>query len=262
MKMSKLITLVLFVSWSAFAGEQISLTIQSNKDIFAKLSSLSALKKDNYETSKDFQKRVCEETAKALGVSDIKSPIVIGGGPAHPYNADRQEFRFGVSGGNWYWAGSDYGDAYEWSTSFHPFDFTGMNIFEDNQYSTKTYSGSNAFGASKNVTISNKSAAVLYYPKKTEKSGMVSDIIILQSKPEEARRIANDLRFAVITRLEPPCFTYGHGHKPPTYDSPTEFFLSEIAIIGAPNPDWVVYLDSTKQILKRGKFQYYPLRRM
>lgn len=263
MKITKrlLTSLLITTHCSAFAGEKITLDIQGSHETFSKLGKLTSVKKDNFEKTTEFTKRLCEQTYKALGISE-KASITIGLERKEDanirYNADKQVFVFRFEGGNHYLAGDGLNDSFRWNTSFDPFKHNGFAIAKEYREVPDTYSGANAFGASKEIKVGAKTAAVLYFPHKKRFPEMLE--IVFPSRPEEARRIEKDLRVAVITRLQPPCFVSGQGHKPPTMDYPYNLTLSEVGIVGAQSPEWVIYLDSTKEILKRGKLMKEILR--
>jgi hypothetical protein len=258
MRIAKLLfaTLSAGMFCSAVAGEKIAIDVQGNRETVAKLGTLTSVKKDNFEKTTEFTKRLCEQTYKTLGTSE-KTPITIGlehgqYATSTRYNADKQAFAIRVAvGGNHFRAGDTYNDHFRWHTNFDPYKYEGIRIAEEYREAPSTYSGKNAFGASKDVKIGAETAAVLYFPSKNRHSHE----IVFPSKPEEARRIEKDLRVAIITRVQSPCFVSGQGHKPPTMDYAYDLALSEVGIVGASNPEWVLYLDSTKEIMKRGKFR-------
>lgn len=235
---------------SAFAAEKIAIDIQGYRETVAKLGKLTSVKKDKFEKTTGFTKRLCEQTYKALGISE-KTLITIGLEHTPTYNADKQVFIIFeyVVGGNHFKAGDGFNDRFLWNTSFDPSKYNSSDIAEESLEAPGTYSGRNAFGVSKEVKVRAENAAVFYFPTKKN-----NDKIVFPSKPEDARKIAKELRIAVVTRVQPPCFVSGKGHKSPTMDYPYDLTLSEIGIVGAPNPEWVLYLNSTKEILKRGKF--------
>lgn len=250
-------TLAIGMPTQNLAAEKITLDIQGNKEIIAKLGKLVSVKKDKFEKTLDFSKRLCEQTIKELGIDHNNTKILIGVAyrpyaPFARYNADKQAFRISIGfGGNYYRAGSRYDESFRWNISFDPNKYQGIRFAEDNRDNSGTYSAKNAFGASKEVKVRSESAAVLYFPK----TGSNLIEIFYPSKSENARRIDGDLRLAILTRIQPPCFVAGKGRKSPTIDYPYEIFLSEVGIVVAPNPEWLLYLESTKEILKRGKLQ-------
>lgn len=240
----------------SFAAETIAIDIPGTAGTVAKLGTLASIKKDNFEKTADFTKRVCAQAYKTLGVSEGKL-VAIGleqgqYATSARYNADKQAFSIHVAiGGNHFRVGDGYADRFQWNTNFDPYKHQGLRIAEEYRESPKSYTGTNAFGVSKDIKVGSETAAVFYFPSR----GQNSLNIVLPSKPDEARRIENDLRVAVIGKIQSPCFVSGHGHKPPTITYTYDLALSEVGIVGAPNPEWVVYLDSTKQVLKRGKFR-------
>jgi hypothetical protein len=259
MKISQLVlSSILFTPLcTTFAGEKITLNIQGNQELFSRLGKLNSVKKDDFEKTTVFANRLCEQTYKALGISE-HTLITIGLEPikiaSQNYFADKEAFEIRLgNGGNYFDAGRDYNDEFKWNTDIDRFNYYSFNIASEYKESTNSYSGTNAFGASKNVKIGTETATVLYIHSKTRLKDIQT--IVLKSKPEEARRIRDDLRIAIITHLSTPCFVSGHGHKSPTMDYAYDLTISEGGIVGAPNPEWVIYLDSTKEILKRGKFQ-------
>lgn len=237
------------------AGEKVIIDLQGNKNTIPKLEALVSTKKDNFEKSAEFSKRLCNETYKALGTSENK-PITIGlehgeYATLAKYNADKQIFVIRVAkGGNHFRAGDSYRDHFQWSNNFDPHKYIGIRIFNDYRQAPGTYSGKNAYGVSKEIKVAAESAWVLYFPPKASKSLEIS----YPSKTEEARRIASDLRLAIVTHIQSPCFVSGGGREPPTLKYAYDISLLEVGIIGAPNPEWILYLDSTKDILKRGRF--------
>jgi hypothetical protein len=255
MKIAKMLLASLFITTlcSAFAGEKITLDIQGNQETVVKLEKLTSIKKDNFEKTTEFTKRLCEQTYKAFGITN-KTAITFGleygkYATSAQYNADKQAFVFHVADGSLYYTpGKD--DLFKWNPDFDPHKYQGIGIDHVYHEALGTYSGKNAFGVSKEIKVGAETAAVLYFSTKESK---YLEIFLL-SKPEEARRIEKDLRVAIITRIQPPCFVSGKGHKSPTINYAYDMSLSEVGIVGAPNPEWVIYLDSTKEILKRGKF--------
>lgn len=233
---------------SAFAADKITIDIQGYRETVAKLGKLTSVKRDKFEKTTEFTKRLCEQTYKALGTSE-KTPITIGLERTATYNADKQAFVIYVVGGNHFKAGDGFNDSFLWNTSFYPYKHNSIGIAEESHEAPGTYSGTNAFGVSKEIKVRAENAAVFYFPTKNN-----NDKIVFPSKPEVARQIEKELRVAIVTRVQSPCFVSGKGHKPPTIDYPYDLTLSEIGIVGAPNPEWVLYLNSTKEILKRGKF--------
>ena len=63
--------------YAAAAAERIAIDIQGNGETLAKLGKLTSIKKDNFEKTTEFTKRLCEQTYKALGTSE-KTSITIG----------------------------------------------------------------------------------------------------------------------------------------------------------------------------------------
>jgi hypothetical protein len=256
MKLAKLILLNLTIATlsSAAATEKISVNIQSNHEIIKKLTQLALIKKDNFEKTSNFDKRLCEQTYKAFGVND-KTPITIQLEKLYSahYDADKQVFDISLSpGGNHFKAGINYNDEFTWDSDFKPHKHYSFNIFK-NSLETNSYIGKNAFGVSKEIKGQSETAVALYAPTKNANS--TNKKIIYSVKPDDARRIAQDLRVAIITPIQPPCFVSGKGRSSPTLDNGYDITLTELSIVGAPNPEWVLYVNSTKEILKRGKFR-------
>ena len=239
-----------------FAGDKVVLSVSSSSDSISKLRKLVQLKKDEFEKTGDFSKRLCAQTYKELGVVE-KAPIIVGleqgeYATSARYNADKQAFVIRIGGGSLYYdAGEDYNDEFRWNTSFDPLKFRGVGIAKEYSENSGIYTGKNAFGVSKEIKVGAKTSAVLYFPSQ----GYNSLEITYPSKPEEARRIQNDLRVAVVTLIQPPCFVSGKGRKPPTISYLYDLALTEVGIVGNRNPEWILYLDSTKEVLKRGKFR-------
>ena len=241
---------------SIVSAEKITIDIQGNHETIAKLERLTFIKKDDFEKTADFTRRLCEQTHETLGTSE-KNPITIGLDPGPDgtgvrYNADNQTFVIQVlGGGNYFYAGNGLSDQFRWNISFDPHKYEGIRIAEKYGEASSTYAGKNAFGASKDVKVGFETAAALFFLPKN-RDGLK---IMLPSKPEDARRIEKELRVAVIARVQPPCFVSGQGHKPPTMGYAYDLTLTTVGIVAAPNPEWVLYLDSTKEILKRGRFR-------
>jgi hypothetical protein len=244
----------------AYATDKVSVDVPGNIETLAKLRTLAAMKKDEFEKTADFDKRLCAATYKALGINADKGSITVGletsrYASSAMYNADKQAFRVHLGmGGNHFKAGKGYNDMYRWNAAFDPYKHVGLRIADEYAEGTSGYSGSNAFGISKDVKVASQTSGVLYFPAVSIASSDPVNVM-LAVKADEARRIQSDIRVAVVTHLQPPCFVAGRGREPPTIEHPTDIILSEVGLIGTRNPEWVIYLDSTKEILKRGKFR-------
>jgi hypothetical protein len=241
----------------ALAAEKVVIDVSGSPETIAKLSTLTEMKKDQYETTAAFEKRLCTATYKALGITADKRTITIGlqsgvHASSAKYNADKQAFRVQIAmGGNHFLAGHGYNDMYRWNPSFDPYKYVGLQIVNEYRAGGADYSGANAFGVSKQVKVISQTSSVLYFPSRVGYTNTTS-AVMLPAKPDEARRIQSDIRVAMITQLQPPCFVSGRGREPPTIDYPTDVALSELDLVGSRNPEWVIYLDSTKEILKHG----------
>ena len=209
----------------SFAGNKIAIGLNGNHYTLVNLSKLEAVKKDRFESSNDFAKRLCEQTSNTLhtlGVSG-NEPIVVGIEKIFKhYDADRHEFVF-----------EDY--------LYDVGDYHSIDIVSEDDYS---YSG-------KEVIAKTKTSAVLYFinPDRRYPDQLT---ITLPSKPEDARRIESDLRLAFIVKVQSPCFHSYVYHKAQTINEMGDT-LSQVGFVVSQNSEWVIYLNSTKEILKRGK---------
>ena len=77
----------------------------------------------------------------------------------------------------------------------------------------------------------------------------------LPAKPDEARRLNGDLRVAIVTRIQPPCFVTGRRHRTPTIKYLYDVTNYEMGFVGSPKSEWILYRASTKEVVKRGKFK-------
>ena len=77
--------------------------------------------------------------------------------------------------------------------------------------------------------------------------------IRLNMTPEEAKKVGNDLRLALVTKIKEPCFVVRKGRHPPTIDYPDDVSWTDLGLVGA-DTEWLIYRASTKEILKRGRY--------
>lgn len=247
--------LVALLSQTEVAAEPLMPAVPANQSTVAKLRGLIALKKGEFEKSGDFVKRLCSETHKALGIAEnakIRVGVEHGEYATRAnYDAEKQAFTVRVSTGTaFHRADDNYPDRFQWATSFDPHKHNSVGIFHEYN-SRPSYIGKNAFGVEKEIKASDETHSVLYFPSAR---GWRSLEISYPVKPEPAKQIAKDLRIAVITSIQPPCFVAGKGRKRPTIDYPWDSALSEVGLIGAPKPEWILFRESTGEILKKGRF--------
>lgn len=242
------------------ALDQVSVDVPASADTLTKLKTLTGIKKDEFEKTSDFNKRVCAAMYKALGISTERPSITveIGGGRDKPlarYNADKQIFVVLIPpGGNYFRAGREYNDMYRWNpVDFDPRKHVGVQIFDEYSSTGVTHLGTNAYGASREVKSASLTSGVLYFPSSMGYTNAYPVTTVVPAKSEEARSMQHDIRVAVIARLQPPCFISGHGREPATIEYPLDLAMSELGLVSGPHPEWVIFLNSTKQVLKRGK---------
>lgn len=230
--------------------------------ILQRLRPLVNLEKDQYEKTIDFTKRVCTETHKTLGV-DKSTPItfVLEHGKyatSADYNADKQAF-FVKLGTEIHYidSGAPYEDRWRFQPYIDKFKFNTVWLARTYAEAPKPAIGKNAFGVTKEIKIQTEEMAVLFFPTKNfaNHSTFIGSRILLPAKPEAARQLDGDLRVAMVARIYPPCFVTGRSHQTPKISFPYDRTIFEMGIVVNPNPEWILYRASTREILKRGVFK-------
>jgi hypothetical protein len=148
----------LIPSGNLLAADTVNLTLLGDQSTVTRLSKLTSIKKDAFEKTADFGKRLCQQTLKELGVTE-KTPVTIGlemgkYASSIKYDPDKQVFRvFIAGGGNHFRAGRSYGDEFTWNVPFDPFKLQGIKIFDQYREDQQSYTGQNAFGVAKDVRL-------------------------------------------------------------------------------------------------------------
>lgn len=230
--------------------------------ILQTLRPLTNLKKDQYEKTADFTKRMCAATRKALNV-DEDTPItfVLEHGKyatSADYNADKQVFLVKL-GTEIHYMDRDapYDDRWRFEPDIDKFKFNTVWLARNYIEASKAVIGKNAFGVTKEIKMQTEEMAVLFFPTKSFDSHLsfIGSRISLPAKRELAMKLDGDLRVAIVARIHPPCFIAGRSHTSPTISFPYDKTITEMGIVVIPNPEWVLYRASTKEVLKRGVFK-------
>jgi len=249
MNIWKITTLIFYavacLNLPAYCAETVKLRFTNDADVFAALQSIGTLKKDKYEKTADFNKRICAETYKALGVNDktyVTLWAAFGEYATHAhYDADKQAFVFVVGTVDHF---NDDNIIRNYSRN------EAIQLALNYTEAPKPFTGKNEFGIEQEFKVGLQNYAVLYLPGKTYNTK-----IILPAKPEEARKLDGDLRLAIETQIQTPCFKTERGHKSPTLQFHYDMTTSERGFMGSKKSEWIIYRDSTKEVLKRGKFK-------
>lgn len=248
------VALFVLTSPTAFGSERIQPKFESSEAALAALKPLDGLKKDEFEKTADFHKRVCAGTFKAIS-TDEKSSLILtleNGEYAtqFKYNADKQGFEAFLGRSDHYLTEpSKYEDRWKGDlpdTLKYDALILGSNYHED----SKTYTGSNAYGQTKQIKVGFRQNALLFVPVQTYKTD-----IFLAANPQDAKKLSGNLRLAIFTGIQMPCFVSLTGHHSPTIDFPYDITTQEYGIIGKTKPEWIIYRTSDKEVLKRGKFK-------
>jgi hypothetical protein len=146
---------------------------------FDEIAAVATAKKDQFETSPDFEKRTCEATAKLLKVKPKESIVFRISGTTNVYDADRQQF-----------SAESPTDA---GTRFGPYLQLAARARQK-----PDYVGSNAYGVSRRVTNKESDYVVVVFTKRLERRRFE---IKVPSKTENARVLAGDMRLELVTRM-------------------------------------------------------------
>jgi hypothetical protein len=226
------------------------------------LRPLADVKKDQYETTVDFTKRVCTATAKALGVdASSRMTFVLEHGKYatfEKYDADKRSFFVKLGTEIHYKAPeAPYDDRWRWEPPIDKFKFNSVWLARKFVQAPTTVAGRNAFGVTKDVKVGREDMVVLFFPTRSfdTQFQFIGTRISLPASPDMARKLDGDLRVAIVGRLHPPCFVAGRSHTSPTLSYPYDQSTSESGIVINPNPEWLLFRASTKEILKRGTFK-------
>ncbi len=226
------------------------------------LRPLSDLKKDQYEKTADFTKRVCAATNKALGV-DEKTPVtfVLEYGKNMTwaqYDADKQAFVITLGTEIHYVDQyAPYEDRWRWEPPIDKFKFNTVRLASSYKEAPKSYVGKNSFGVAKEIKVAFEDMVVLFFPTPTfnSHSSFIGSRILLPANADVARKLDGDLRIAIVARVQPPCFITGRSHTSPTVQYPRDITTFEMGIVVSAKPEWLLYRASTKDVLKRGIFK-------
>lgn len=218
------------------------------KTIWAAIKPVALLLKGEFETTKDFESRICAAAHEALGVA--KGEIVYV--PRHHadysewYSADDQKFIFHNPGLPPI-DSERYEDQWKW-TSADPLNSkkTGSQaVIGFTLRKGPSYSGKNAYGVSTKIDVDNWEEFFLFMPKRP-------DIAHLEfaATPASAQLLKGDLRVVFSGKLSAPCVVAGKRRSAPTLRKPVE---SNTALVGLVISDeqWVIYRQSTMEVLKR-----------
>jgi hypothetical protein len=223
---------------------------------------LAEIKKDQYETTAAFTKRVCAATAKALGVNeDTPITFVLEHGKYATfaqYDADKQAFSIKLGTEIHYKEPeAPYDDRWRWEPSIDKFKFNSVWLDRRYMQSRATVPAENAFGVTKDVKIGREDMVVLFFPTRSfdTQFQFIGTRIRFPAKPELAKAIDGDLRIAIVGRLHAPCFIAGRSHTSPTMAYPYDQTTFEAGVVINPNPEWLLYRASAKEVLKRGTFK-------
>jgi hypothetical protein len=210
------------------------------------LKPLSLMKKDQYETTAAFNQRVCSATLTALKANSDRTatfllfPSVSSG---VRYDADRGKLIYSVQLG--------FPSLFFYSQSFDR--YIGIKLATDER-PKPSYYGSNAFGNSKEVFVSETEEAMLLLPRTGPDSHAMSMEFSIPMKPEIAKQLKDDIQFVVKTTIAAPCFASGRDRTRPTITSPFERDATLFAVVGSNRAVWKVLKKSTGEVLKSGTF--------
>ncbi len=219
------------------------------------LKPLTNIPKDRFEKSDVYRKKVCLETLKAIGISEGQKiavrPFREPGEKDFHYNADKQRFQGWFSEAD-YWVPDMANSDDRWVGPFTKnYEYSAVILSQRYLEPQKGYVGTNAFGVSKEIHIGFRDRVVIYIPRKGLDS---KSTITLSAKPDIARKLDGDLRLAITTSIGVPCIASGTNHQSPTLSYPYEKTTYEVGLVGSKDAEWLIYRESTKEILKRGKF--------
>lgn len=226
------------------------------------LRPLADLKKDQYEKTTDFTKRVCAATRKVLGVDEnTVITFVLEHGKyatSTQYDADKQAFLVKL-GQEIHYTDRDapYDDRWRWEPPIDKFKFNAVWLARSYVEAPNAVVGKNAFGVTKNIKVGREDMVVLFFPSRNFDTHLsfVGMRISLPAKSNLARKLDGDLRVAIVGRIRAPCFITGRSHTSPTISYPYDRTVFEMGIVVNPNPEWLLYRASTKEVLKRGTFK-------
>ncbi len=235
----------------------------AHTEVLSALQPFATLQKDKYESSSDFTKRVCAATYKALGADEGSAiGFELKQGPNFSkvrYDPDKQTFVIRIEPETHYvdqsapptdqWRFEPYVD--------HHNKFDAIKITDEYKLAPG-YTGQNAYGVARNVKVGSQQQVALYFPIPNFNASLawLRKPVVLSANADLARKLADDLRIAIVARIQRPCIVIGHGHHSPTIQFPYDTSITEIGIVVAGHPEWVLYRASTNEVLKRGKIDY------
>ncbi|MDD5297644.1 MAG: hypothetical protein PHU46_12095 [Rhodocyclaceae bacterium] len=239
----------------------INLDLSDTGRAIALLKPVFETAKDKFETTPNFHRRVCDAAFKAVrsdGKTQMTARLVHGEYESKIiYDPDKQIFigtlhtvpHYLPESGKWEerWQGLGIDSS----------KFEAILLSRRYDENNKGYVGTNAYGVAKQVHVASEDVVVVFIPVRTSDYGKnVGYIkkISLPAKPDLARTLNGDLRLGVVTRIEAPCVVSATQHTSPTIGFPYDKTTYEIGLVGSKDAEWLIYRESTKEILKRGKF--------
>lgn len=203
---------------------------------------LIGLKKDKFETSSDFTKRLCNSVENSSN-SAAGSPthFAVFDVTARPYyDADKKAFTVKIL------------QAFPGAFDINLEKYLGVPIATSRK-DKPSYIGKNAFGVTKDIVAEEADQVVLLLPvpKRTIEYSLVTKLF---AEPDEARKLDNDLLVVVTTKVMSPCFVARTLRIPPTLESPEDNTYNMLGVVGEKDASWKIIKASTGEVLKAGKF--------
>lgn len=243
---------------AASAGDSVQLTFPDNAATLSALRPLLMLKKDQYETTAAFTKRVCSATLDALKSSNGKRALLrlnAKDATRNTYDADRQAFDFQVSTYVHGSSGEPYEDRWKWEPpTWNPIVVNGTPERGYSSYSYDAAELASSYQEHSNgkmrsaIKVNFQEKAILFFLARPDRT------IRLPAKPDQARNLSGDLQLAFSTKIKPPCFVTGAKHTSPTRDNPYDSTVKVLGLVGE-DTEWLILKASTMEVLKRGKFR-------
>ncbi|WP_145931108.1 hypothetical protein [Immundisolibacter cernigliae] len=231
-------------TWAAAEMEALRVTplFASEADTIAALKPLSAMGKDRFESTADFVKKLCPATEKAMNVKVGESiNLVAFWGAVGLYDADKRVFEFDLL-----------------SAVLGLFDrsldkFLGIKIAMVER-KMGSFQAENTFGVSKDVSVIEREEVILLLPTNLAHPISWKKNIQLSARPEEARKLHNDMQFVVTTKLQRPCFVTGRFHRSPDFLYPVKENTTLLGVFVSRDSSWKIIKKSTGEVLKMGGF--------
>jgi hypothetical protein len=241
---------VFLFSTTSYGQEKVRIDAAGTPALAKRLEKIAQLKKDEFETTKQFESRKCAGVMESFG-KEAGSEITFDVWPDPPplrdnlvtYNADRKQFLFAPrTHGNYLRLPEDKAARFVWVASFDRYSHSGVTLIEHSNFAeSRALQG--------HIRDGKRTELNLFFP-----SWSPTKMIKYPADPSTAKQLGPDLRVAVTAKLASPCIVWGGGHHPATRDMPYDFELTELGIVAQKSPKWLLYKASTKEVLATGRF--------